>query len=438
MNTNYFIVSILICVACNAAVLVGSSVEPTQKWNYVEVRKDAHMFWWVYFSTAAEGFASKPLVLWLQGGPGGSSTGFGNFQEIGPLDVNLKPRNTTWLSSASLLFIDNPVGTGYSYVTSDDAYTTNVDEIASDLLAVMKSFLAQLPQFSKVPFYIFSESYGGKMTASFSEVLYKAIQEGSIKCNFKGFAMGDSWISPIDSMLTWGPYLYATSLVDREGLAAINIVAMSTKQAIDNKQFAEATKLWNDAENIVEKYTHGVNFYNILKWGPAQKLEIKYQSAIESLFHRHVSKLYGKSLSELMNGPIRKKLAIIPSNVTWGAQSQMVFEKQSGDFMKPVIDTVDRMLNKGDIKVVIYSGQLDLIVDTLGTEEWVQKLRWPGLHLYNTAERRKIVGKVTDKNVAFVKSYKNFYFYWVLDSGHMVPQDVGDTALQMLNMIIAD
>ena len=52
------------------------------------------------------------------------------------------------LSSASLLFIDNPVGTGYSYVTSDDAYTTNVDEIASDLLAVMKSFLAQLPQFS--------------------------------------------------------------------------------------------------------------------------------------------------------------------------------------------------------------------------------------------------------------------------------------------------
>ena len=73
------------------------------------------------------------------------------------------------------------------------------------------------------------------------------------------------------------------SLVDREGLAAINIAAMSTKQAIDNKQFAEATELWNDTENIVEKYTHGVNFYNILKWGPAQKLEIKYQSAIGEL-----------------------------------------------------------------------------------------------------------------------------------------------------------
>ena len=33
----------------------------------------------------------------LQGGPGGSSTGFGNFMEIGPLDVDLKPRDTNWV-----------------------------------------------------------------------------------------------------------------------------------------------------------------------------------------------------------------------------------------------------------------------------------------------------------------------------------------------------
>lgn len=32
-----------------------------------------------------------------QGGPGGSSVGFGNFAEIGPLDVNLKNRSTTWV-----------------------------------------------------------------------------------------------------------------------------------------------------------------------------------------------------------------------------------------------------------------------------------------------------------------------------------------------------
>jgi len=36
---------------------------------------------------------------------GGSGVGRGNFQEIGPLDVNLKPRKYTWLHKADLIFV---------------------------------------------------------------------------------------------------------------------------------------------------------------------------------------------------------------------------------------------------------------------------------------------------------------------------------------------
>lgn len=83
----------------------------------------------------------------MQGGPGGSSTGFGNFQEIGPLDVDLKPRNTSWIQAANILFVDNPVGTGYSYVDEDSAYTTNVDEIAEDLVTLFSAFLKKYTVF---------------------------------------------------------------------------------------------------------------------------------------------------------------------------------------------------------------------------------------------------------------------------------------------------
>lgn len=79
--------------------------------------------------------------VYMQGGPGGSSTGFGNFGEIGPYDVDLNPRNTTWVQVANVLFVDNPVGTGYSYVDHDSAYTTNVDQIAQDLLTLFSAFL---------------------------------------------------------------------------------------------------------------------------------------------------------------------------------------------------------------------------------------------------------------------------------------------------------
>jgi len=48
---------------------------------------------------------------------------------------------------ASILFIDNPVGTGYSYVTHDSAFTTDVYQIAQDLMTTVTAFLNQLPDF---------------------------------------------------------------------------------------------------------------------------------------------------------------------------------------------------------------------------------------------------------------------------------------------------
>lgn len=37
-------------------------------------------------------------------------------QEIGPYEVGWKPREHSWAQAANLLFIDNPVGTGWSHV----------------------------------------------------------------------------------------------------------------------------------------------------------------------------------------------------------------------------------------------------------------------------------------------------------------------------------
>uniref|UniRef100_A0A8C9AF98 Serine carboxypeptidase 1 n=1 Tax=Prolemur simus TaxID=1328070 RepID=A0A8C9AF98_PROSS len=67
------------------AVIDWPTDEGKEVWDYVTVREDAHMFWWLYYATnPCKNFSELPLVMWLQGGPGGSSTGFGNFEEIGP------------------------------------------------------------------------------------------------------------------------------------------------------------------------------------------------------------------------------------------------------------------------------------------------------------------------------------------------------------------
>ncbi|XP_076453071.1 retinoid-inducible serine carboxypeptidase-like isoform X2 [Babylonia areolata] len=395
------------------------------------------MFWWWYKSTSPKGYTNVPLVLWLQGGPGGSSTGFGNFAEIGPLDQQLKPRNTTWLTTANLLFIDNPVGTGYSFVDSDKAYTTDVQQIAADLLTIFKAFIKINEELSTVPFYIFSESYGGKMTAAFSQVLYKAVQAGDIKCNFKGFAMGDSWISPVDSTYSWGPYLYANSLIDRTQLIALNETAKRIAALIKDGQWAKATDEWSLLEDEVENNTDGVNFYNIQKWGSSEQSNSKFSVRLTSFEHavlRHLKPLHEDSLSKLMNGPIRKKLGCIPDNVTWGGQSGEVFTKQSGDFMKPVTDIVDSMIMGTPLKVVVYSGQLDLIVDNLGTEAWVYRLKIAD----QFSKAKKNAMEINGIPQAFAKIAKNFEYYYILAAGHMVPADNGPAALLMLKSIVGE
>lgn len=169
------------------------------------------MFWWLYYTTAnVVTHVDRPLVIWLQGGPGASSTGYGNFEELGPLDLFLEERNFTWVRNYNVLFIDNPVGTGYSYVDNDSALTRSNKEIALDLVELMRGFYKHSPEFEKVPLHIFSESYGGKMAAEFAYELDKAIKAGTIKCDLRSAGLGNSWISPIDSVLSWAPFLLQT------------------------------------------------------------------------------------------------------------------------------------------------------------------------------------------------------------------------------------
>ena len=68
---------------------------------------------------AQNGNKDAPLMLWLQGGPGGSSL-FGLFNENGPLVVDssgkVSLRKVTWNTDYHMLYIDNPVSNVQSHV----------------------------------------------------------------------------------------------------------------------------------------------------------------------------------------------------------------------------------------------------------------------------------------------------------------------------------
>jgi serine carboxypeptidase 1 len=421
----------IIDVCCPSRTLTYS-----EEWNYFKVRPNANLFYWLYYEESTTGNqkidSSRPLFIWLQGGPGASSTGFGNFQEIGPLDVNLKPRDTTWLSRGDLLFVDSPVGTGYSYVTDNSAYTENVDEIAKDLVDFTIDFMANHTEYKDRPFYIVCESYGGKVSAVYAWQLYSAIQQGKIKMNFRGVGLGDSWISPIDFVDTWPDYLYYFSRLSTNGLSKAKDQAGKCDKNVENGEWLKATSCWETMESVVGQLSGDVSWYNVMKNSgedPWSRMSTKSNMMLNQM---------NDELDKLMNGLMRQKLGIIPKDVSWGGQSGMVFSKQSVDFMKPVIDTVDQLLNATNLTVFIYNGQFDLICDTAGVELWMNRLKWPSLKTFQATERKEVHDKFGKKEiVAYLQNYKNLYFYWILKAGHMVPADAPTASLTMLDMITA-
>ncbi|KAF9093065.1 hypothetical protein BGX23_003683 [Mortierella sp. AD031] len=87
---------------------------PIRQWITKDGTKgDAEMFYWFF-----------PAINWLQGGPGGSSM-IGLFYETGPIhvteDLKLTRNPNIWANEYSMLFIEQPVGTGYSFVDQSTA-----------------------------------------------------------------------------------------------------------------------------------------------------------------------------------------------------------------------------------------------------------------------------------------------------------------------------
>ncbi|KAI4334311.1 hypothetical protein L6164_019022 [Bauhinia variegata] len=429
-------------------VIALRNEDGSEEWGYVEVRPKAHMFWWLYRSPYRVEDPSKPwpIILWLQGGPGASGVGIGNFEEVGPLDTNLKPRNSTWLRKADLLFVDNPVGTGYSFVEDTDLFVKTDEEAANDLTTLLINIFNRNESLQKSPLYIVAESYGGKYAVTLGLSALKAIEAGHLKLKLGGVALGDSWISPEDFVFSWGPLLKDLSRLDDNGLQKSNSIAQKIKQQLEGGQFVEATESWSKLEGVIGASSNNVDFYNFLLDAGSDSESI---SAMELGLSKGISmKRYSKYLSSLrsapggdggdldslLNGVVKKKLKIIPENVTWGGQSDLVFTNLEGDFMKPRINEVDELLVKG-VNVTIYSGQVDLICATKGTEAWLKKLKWEGLQNFLGKDRTVIHCGSDRRTKGYFKSYKNLHFYWILGAGHFVPTDQPCVAINMIGAI---
>ena len=102
----------------------------------------------------------------------------------------------SWTDLADIVYLDQPVGTGFSYGNS---YITSMDEIGEEFLQFMRAFLAKYPEYRARDIYIAGESYAGKYIPLFATKLLGSSDFKDIK--LKSLIISNPLASPLTQRL---------------------------------------------------------------------------------------------------------------------------------------------------------------------------------------------------------------------------------------------
>ncbi|RWS25515.1 putative serine carboxypeptidase CPVL-like protein [Leptotrombidium deliense] len=392
-------------------VTLNLTFAPESYAAFITVNKEynSNLFFWFFKSQNQ----NAPVVVWLQGGPGGSSL-FGLFVENGPFvinkDLSVSLRKYSWTSAYSLLYIDNPAGTGFSFTQNDKGYATNEEDVARDLYEFLNQFFTLFAELRPNDFYVTGESYAGKYVPAIG---YKIHTQNDSKINLKGIAIGDGLCDPITQM-DYAHYLYQLGLIDEPQMKEIIKKQDQAVDLIKNKKYLEALEAWDSIIASFTKYS-GLNFYyNFLLTNAPE--EFSY---------------YGAYLAK---ASVRKAIHVGKLPFNDGSQ---VEKHLLNDFMQSIKPWIAELMD--NYKVMIYSGQLDVIIAAPLSEKFLQSVQWKYREEYLNASREIWMVSKSDKEVAgYVRKVHNFYQVIVRNAGHILPYDQPKVAYDLITRFVND
>ncbi|KAE9620276.1 hypothetical protein Lal_00019824 [Lupinus albus] len=191
--------------------------------GYVKLRPDEEKALFYWFFEAQEQPSHKPLVLWLNGGPGCSSIAYGAARELGPFLVKDKEGLTlnefSWNKVANIIFLESPVGVGFSYTNiSKDLHELGDRVSAIDNYAFLIGWFKRFPSFTSHHFYIAGESYAGHYVPQLAELIYEGNRhtKKSTHINFKGFMIGNAVINDLTDTNGMIDYAWSHAIISDE------------------------------------------------------------------------------------------------------------------------------------------------------------------------------------------------------------------------------
>ncbi|XP_057530574.1 serine carboxypeptidase-like [Amaranthus tricolor] len=378
---------------------------------------NARMFYFFFESRKCK---QDPVVIWLTGGPGCSSE-LALFYENGPFKIaknlSLVWNEYGWDQAANIIFVDQPIGTGFSYSTDKRDIRHDEEGVSNDLYDFLQAFFTEHPDFAKNDFYITGESYAGHYIPAFAARVHSRNKsKHGILINLKGFAIGNGLTDPSVQYQAYPDYALQMGLIKKSSYNAINLMVplcKMTAKLCGTKGKASCMTAYLMCNTIfasIRKLTGDTNYYDVRK---------KCEGTL----------CYDFSNMEKFLNQESVKTALGVQDINFLSCSPAVYKAMLVDWMRNLDVGIPALLEDG-IQLLVYAGEYDLICNWLGNSRWVHNMEWSGQKHF--AASPEVRFEVDGSGAGILKSYGPLSFLKVHDAGHMVPMDQPKAALDML------
>ncbi|KAG6505460.1 serine carboxypeptidase-like 45 [Zingiber officinale] len=345
--------------------------------GYVTVDQSKKRALFYYFAEAETDPSAKPLVLWLNGGPGCSSLGVGAFSENGPFRPSrevLVRNEYSWNKEANMLYLEAPAGVGFSF-SSDSSYYESVDDkmTARDNLIFLQRWFEKFPRYLNRDLYITGESYAGHYVPQLAQLMVEFNKKAKI-FNLKGIALGNPVLDFATDFNSRAEFFWSHGLISdttyKIFTSACNYsryVSEYYRGSLSPVCARVMSQVTRETSRFVDKYdvTLDVCVSSVL----SQSLVLSPQQVPENIDvcieDETVSYLNRKDVQDALH-------ARLTGVAKWTVCSS-VLQYELLNLEIPTITLVGSLVREG-IPVLIYSGDQDSVIPLTGSRSLVHKL----------------------------------------------------------------
>ncbi|EJU02963.1 serine carboxypeptidase [Dacryopinax primogenitus] len=392
--------------------------------GYADIAQNQSIFFWYFASRKGE--EGAPLTVWMNGGPGSSSM-LGLFQELGPCRVtddalNYAYNPYSWSNASNMLFIDQPVGVGFSYGT---AKVNNSQAAAEDLWTFIQVFLsdARFSRLANSSLGIWTESYGGHYGPTFANYILQqntAIDTGlvhGIKLNLSTLGIGNGLTNALVQYPHYVTYAmsnpYNVMLANDTVLTNANTSLYTPGGCLDMIEDCYASQTRNGMANA-SVCAEAQQFCNKFVLTPIVGNYDEYDVRLQQ------PALYPPDILHLLRDPALLSAIGVPSYVNWTQSSKQVYNNfaRAGDWMTNTAPYLENVINAG-IRVTLYDGDADYICNYQGFQAVADALNTRYTSAWTAEEFNS--WKVGGQAAGVYKNAGPLSFVGVAGAGHEVP-----------------